>query len=84
MAIDGCWFGPAVDDGDGGGEVGLFEQHYTRATQAALPFMHLDAPDPVAAAFEEAGFRDVSVTHLAELADEAAGATPPYLIAALT
>ena len=56
VAIDGFWFTGWNDD-----EVpGPFAEHYTSATRAELPFMHLDAPEPILAMLRDAGFLDVT------------------------
>jgi SAM-dependent methyltransferase len=87
VAIDGFWFDQATagDDAAAGETPGLFEQHYTTQTRAALPAMQMTAVEPVAAMFEEAGFELVTIGDLASvhaLAENPPGSQPWYVVVA--
>jgi SAM-dependent methyltransferase len=86
VAIDGFWFERTTDDDDAGDDVpGLFEQHYTKETRAALPAMQMTAVGPIAAMFEQAGFDRVMVSDLETvyaLADSPPGVQPWYVVTA--
>jgi SAM-dependent methyltransferase len=74
IAFDGFWFDP--EPGPHDHEPEPFRRHYTAAMRAELPFMHLDGADPIVAAMERTGFRDVTVTTLDHLATGPDQATP--------
>jgi SAM-dependent methyltransferase len=74
VAFDGFWFDPRPGPHDD--EPEPFRRHYTAETRAELPFMHLDRADPIVATVERAGFQDVEVRSLPDLADRPDGATP--------
>jgi SAM-dependent methyltransferase len=66
IAFDGFWFDP--EPGPHDHEPEPFRRHYTAATRAELPFMHLDRADPIVAAMERTGFSDITVATLEHLA----------------
>jgi SAM-dependent methyltransferase len=76
VAVDGTWF----TDWDEGDAPALFVEHYTAGTRGALPFMHLDAPEPITTTLAAAGFIDVSVDLRPDLS---LGDGVPYLITAI-
>jgi SAM-dependent methyltransferase len=73
VAVDGFWF----SDWDEGTAPLQFAESYTADTRAELPFMLLDSPEPVVAAFAAAGFVDLTVRWRPDLA---LGGGTPYLI----
>ena len=75
VAVDGFWF----TDWQDGASPPLFAEHYTAATRAALPFMHLDGPEPILEVVAAAGFVDVTAERRPDLS--LAGGVP-YLITA--
>jgi ubiquinone/menaquinone biosynthesis C-methylase UbiE len=75
VAIDGFWFtGP-----DQGKAPPLFTQHYTSATMAELPLMHIDRPDPILEMLSAAGFVELAAEPRPELALEGG---VPYIFTA--
>jgi hypothetical protein len=74
--VDGFWFTEWRD----GEAPPLFAEHYTEATRAALPFMHLDRPEPILEALAAAGFVDVRAERRPDLG---VGGGVPYLITAV-
>jgi ubiquinone/menaquinone biosynthesis C-methylase UbiE len=77
VAVDGFWFTEWRKDGEA---PPLFAEHYTEATRAALPFMHLDRPEPILEALAAAGFVDVRAERRPDLS---VGGGVPYLITAV-
>jgi ubiquinone/menaquinone biosynthesis C-methylase UbiE len=75
VAVDGFWF-TSQDEGEA---PPLFAQHYTSATTAELPLMHLDGPDPILAMLSAAGFAEVGAEPHPELALEGG---VPYIFTA--
>jgi SAM-dependent methyltransferase len=86
IAIDGFWFSaPQEATADSDEAPGLFEEHYTRDTRAALPTMRLSSPEPIAEMFRAAGFPDVCIgdlAHVHALAKDPPGEKPWYVIIA--
>ncbi|MGD9890173.1 MAG: class I SAM-dependent methyltransferase [Dehalococcoidia bacterium] len=85
VAIDGFWFNRATDGDAADDAPGLFEQHYTKETRAALPAMQMTAVGPIVAMFEQAGFDRVMVSDLETvhvLADSPPGIQPWYVVTA--
>jgi ubiquinone/menaquinone biosynthesis C-methylase UbiE len=88
VAIDGFWFQKPLSDNDVPGDEGppgLFEEHYTAETRAALPAMHLSSAEPVAELVRAAGFASAIVGNLAAVhavADDPPGVDPWYTIVA--
>jgi SAM-dependent methyltransferase len=90
VAVDGFWFAaspgnPGNEDSGDAAAPGLFEQHYTVETRAALPAMHLNSVEPIAALFEAAGYAPVTVGDLASvhaLAAQPPSAQPWYVVVA--
>jgi SAM-dependent methyltransferase len=79
VAIDGCWFEDADDDE----ETGLFAEHYTAETRAALPNMRMASPEPVARMLESAGFMHVTLDRLEQvhaLAEDPPSPEPWYVL----
>jgi SAM-dependent methyltransferase len=74
VAVDGFWFTGPDDD-----VPPLFAEHYTAATRAELPFMHIDEPEPILEALSAAGFVDSSAERRPDLT---LGEGVPYLITA--
>ncbi|MBL6852184.1 MAG: methyltransferase domain-containing protein [Alphaproteobacteria bacterium] len=72
VVIDGFWFEPLRDDKP---DEGLFESFYTRDVRKTLPGWRYFDTRPVAALFEQHGFRNVSVIGLDAI--HRAAATPP-------
>ncbi|HEY2812701.1 MAG TPA: class I SAM-dependent methyltransferase [Acidimicrobiales bacterium] len=64
VAVDGFWFAGSNE----GAVPPLFAQHYTPATKDALPFMHLDRPDPIVEMLCSVGFVNVTAEPRPELA----------------
>jgi SAM-dependent methyltransferase len=75
VAVDGFWF-TEWDDDD---VPALFAEHYTADTRGALPFMHLDGPEPILGMLAAAGFVDLAVEPRPDLS---LGGGVPYLITA--
>jgi SAM-dependent methyltransferase len=76
VSIDGFWFRDSLgDEASQMEEPGLFDQHYTHETKAALPIMRLHMAEPVAQMFRSAGFDDVRIVHLAAV--HAVAEAPP-------
>jgi SAM-dependent methyltransferase len=75
VAVDGFWFA----DGQDGEAPPLFAEHYTAATRAQLPFMHLDRPGPMLDMLVAAGFVEVTAEPRPDLD---LGSGVPYLITA--
>jgi ubiquinone/menaquinone biosynthesis C-methylase UbiE len=75
VAVDGFWFNE-WNDAD---VPDLFAKHYAADIRAELPFMHLDAPEPILEALAAARFIDVAANPRADLD---VGAGVPYLITA--
>ena len=67
IAIDSFWWRDEPDDEQAEGEPGLFEQHYTKDTRAALPAMQASSVEAIVAMFERAGFAGVQVEILAQV-----------------
>ena len=86
VAIDGFWFeGATTDEPADGGASAVFDEHYTKETRAALPAMQATTVDPIVAMFEEAGLRQVTVSHLDAvhaLAESPPSPQPWYVIVA--
>ena len=83
VAIDSFWWAGQPDEEPA--EEGLFEQHYTKDTRAALPGMRASNVDDVVAMFECAGFQDLRAGDLARayaLAKDPPGGQPWYTITA--
>jgi SAM-dependent methyltransferase len=76
VAVDGFWF---TDSGDGDVPP-PFAEHYTIDTRRELPFMHLDAPDPILDALAAAGFTHATAQPRPDLR---LGIGVPYLITAI-
>jgi ubiquinone/menaquinone biosynthesis C-methylase UbiE len=76
VAVDGFWFTEAQD----GEAPPLFAEHYTEATRAALPFMHLDRPEPILEVLAGAGFVGGRAERRPDLS---VGGGVPYLITAV-
>jgi ubiquinone/menaquinone biosynthesis C-methylase UbiE len=75
VAVDGFWFtGP-----DDSTVPPLFTQHYTSATTAELPLMHIDRPDPILEMLAAAGFAEPAAEPRPELALEGG---VPYIFTA--
>jgi len=79
IAFDGFWFDP--EPGPHDHEPEPFRRHYTAATRAELPFMHLDRGDPIVAAMDRTGFSDITLTTLEHLTG-GSGQGVPYRITA--
>lgn len=75
VAVDGFWFAGQ----DEGGVPPLFVQHYTSATTAELPLMHIDRPDPILEMLSSTGFVEVAAQSRPELALE--GGVPYFFTA---
>ncbi len=75
VAVDGFWF-TTWDEGD---VPPVFAEHYTAEVREALPFMHLDGPEPILGALAEAGFVEPAAEPRPELS---LGGGVPYLITA--
>jgi ubiquinone/menaquinone biosynthesis C-methylase UbiE len=75
VAVDGFWFtGPEENS-----VPPLFTQHYTSATMAELPLMHIDRPDPILDMLSAAGFVEPAAEPHPELALEGG---VPYIFTA--
>ncbi len=86
IVIDGFWFVPSEsesDAADADAAPNLFDRHYDTETRAALPFMELQALDPVAGIFAKAGFEAIDAAWHPELKDPAADSAP-YILRART
>ena len=75
VAVDGFWFTGQNESG----VPPLFAQHYTSATTAELPLMHIDRPDPILDMLTAAGFVDLTAEPHPELALESG---VPYIFTA--
>lgn len=75
LAVDGFWFAGSEQSEP----PALFARHYTPATTAELPFMHLDRPDPILESLSAAGFVDVAGEAHLDLALE--GGVPYFFTA---
>jgi ubiquinone/menaquinone biosynthesis C-methylase UbiE len=75
VAVDGFWF----TGQDENRAPPLFVQHYTSATTAELPLMHVDRPDPILQMLTAAGFAEVAAAPHPELALEGG---VPYIFTA--
>jgi SAM-dependent methyltransferase len=64
VAVDGFWF----TDYEEGDAPPAFADHYTSGTRDALPFMHLDGPEPILEMLTSVGFVDVGAEPRPELA----------------
>jgi hypothetical protein len=73
--MDGFWFG----GWDASDVPPLFAEHYTADTRGELPFMHLDAPEPILDMLTAAGFIDLAIKPRPELN---LGGGAPYLLTA--
>jgi SAM-dependent methyltransferase len=85
IAIDGFWFREPPQDEPAGEGPGLFAEHYTRETVAALPVMRATEVGAVEKLFREAGFARVEVSYLTavhSLAEDPPGTEPWYVITA--
>ena len=79
LSVDGFWF---ADEGPKDPEhPNVFDQHYSPATRAALPFMGLDDTGPIVETFERAGYSDVQAEYMPALTNAQAGATPYFIVA---
>ena len=79
LSVDGFWF---ADEGPKDPEhPNVFDQHYSPATRAALPFMGLDDTWPIVETFERAGYFDVQAEYMPALTNAQAGATPYFIVA---
>ena len=79
VVIDGFWFTQAKPEERNE----LFARHYTDHTCEALPAMHWDRVEPVAALLTAAGFSDVTITDLAHvhrLAEKPPSAQPWFSV----
>jgi ubiquinone/menaquinone biosynthesis C-methylase UbiE len=79
LSVDGFWFAheaPADPESPN-----VFDQYYSPATRAALPFMGLDDTGPIVETFERAGYSDVRAEYLPALTNTLAGATPYFIVA---
>lgn len=74
VAVDGFWF-TSSDEAPP-----LFGEHYTPATTAQLPLMHLDQPGPIVELLTAVGFVDVTAERRPDLALE--GGVPYIFISA--
>jgi ubiquinone/menaquinone biosynthesis C-methylase UbiE len=79
LSVDGFWF--ANDGEKDPGSPNVFDQHYSPATRAALPFMPLDDTGPIVETFARAGYSDVQAEYLPALTNIKAGATPYFIVA---
>lgn len=75
VAVDGFWF----TGQDESGVPPLFAEHYTSATTAELPLMHIDRPDPILEMLTAAGFVELTAEPHPELALEGG---VPYIFTA--
>jgi SAM-dependent methyltransferase len=66
VAVDGFWFNRQ----DESSVPPLFAEHYTSATKAELPLMHIGQPDPVLEMLSAVGFVEVAAEPHPELALE--------------
>ena len=79
LSVDGFWFAHEGEkDPD---SPNVFDQHYSPATRAALPFMGLADTGPIVETFERAGYTDVQAEYLPALTNVQAGATPYFIVA---
>jgi ubiquinone/menaquinone biosynthesis C-methylase UbiE len=72
VAVDGFWFTGADEAPP------LFGEHYTPATRAQLPLMHLDHPDPIVGMLTAVGFVEVTAESRPDLALD--GGVPYFFI----
>jgi SAM-dependent methyltransferase len=75
LAVDGFWF-TGFEEAE---TPPLFAEHYTSATRDALPFMHLDRPDPILQILRSVGFAEVVAEARPQLALE--GGVPYFVTA---
>ena len=75
VAVDGFWF----TGQDESGVPPLFAEHYTPATTAELPLMHIDRPGPILEMLAAAGFVELTAEPHPELALESG---VPYIFTA--
>jgi SAM-dependent methyltransferase len=75
VAVDGFWF----TGQDESSVPPLFAQHYTSATTAELPLMHIDQPGPILEMLTAAGFVEAAAEPHPELALEGG---VPYIFTA--
>jgi SAM-dependent methyltransferase len=75
---------PDTDAEDSGNEPTLFERHYTPATRKELTAMYLTGHEPLVAAADAAGFRDVEVIPLEMVRgwETSPGSDLPYALSA--
>jgi SAM-dependent methyltransferase len=79
LSVDGHWF---ANEGSKDSEIpSVFDQYYSPATRAALPFMPLGDTGPIVEAFERVGYSDVRAEYLPALTNLQAGATPYFIVA---
>jgi ubiquinone/menaquinone biosynthesis C-methylase UbiE len=79
LSVDGFWF---ANEGTKDPEnPNVFDQYYSPATRAALPFMPLDDTGPIVETFARAGYSDVQAEYLPALTNIKAGATPYFIVA---
>jgi ubiquinone/menaquinone biosynthesis C-methylase UbiE len=79
LSVDGFWFADEAPADPASPSV--FDQYYSPATRAALPFMGLADTGPIVATFERAGYSDVRAEYLPPLTNALAGATPYFIVA---
>jgi len=65
LSVDGHWF--ANEGSKDAASPNVFDQYYSPATRAALPFMPLDDTGPIVETFERAGYSDVRAEYLPAL-----------------
>jgi SAM-dependent methyltransferase len=75
VAVDGFWF----TGSDPSTVPPLFAQHYTSATRAELPLMHIGRTDPILDMLSAAGFVELTAESCPELALEGGA---PYIFTA--
>ena len=79
LSVDGHWF---ANEGSKDPEnPNVFDQYYSPATRAALPFMPLDDTAPIVETLERVGYSDVRAEYLPALTNVQAGATPYFIVA---
>jgi ubiquinone/menaquinone biosynthesis C-methylase UbiE len=79
LSVDGLWF--AYEGSKDPEKPNVFDQYYSPATRAALPFMPLDDTGPIVETFERVGYSDVRAEYLPALTNSQAGATPYFIVA---
>ncbi|NJO81378.1 MAG: methyltransferase domain-containing protein [Blastochloris sp.] len=70
IAIDGLWWSGGIDPADTDADApwnALWKSHYSSDVQDALPLMHAQSIDPMAALVQAVGFVDVTVERLTDL-----------------